>query len=151
MLLGQFTSDHPEKEFAKLRQGSGGAYFLTVQQIIEKVRINQASLLLKSDVDIGALGVESGHQCKSCTYKLSKEATEIFSGLKELEDFILLEVKKSLVRIAGYMTKNDKTLNKNERPGHTKFYFAKYGKFTQGLDGGCLKVPIDKALSEEIF
>ena len=31
VLLGQFTSDHLEKQFSKLRQGSGGAYFLTVQ------------------------------------------------------------------------------------------------------------------------
>ena len=30
VLLGQFTSDHLEKEFGKLRQGCGGTYFLTV-------------------------------------------------------------------------------------------------------------------------
>ena len=31
VLLGQFTSDHIEKQNSKLCQGSGGAYFLTVE------------------------------------------------------------------------------------------------------------------------
>ena len=47
VLLGQFTSDHLEKEYSILRQGSGGTYFLSVQQVIEKLRIKHASLLLK--------------------------------------------------------------------------------------------------------
>ena len=52
VLLGQFTSDHPEKEYGILRQGSGGTYFLSVQQVIEKLCIKHASLLLKLNVDI---------------------------------------------------------------------------------------------------
>ena len=151
VLLGQFTSDHLEKEFSKLRQGSGGAYFLSVQQIIEKVRINQASLLLTSEVDIGALGVQSGHQCNSCTYKLSEENREIFDGLVELEEFIPLDAKMSLVHIAGYVSRNDEALNENELLGHTQFYFTKYGKFTQDLDRGGLKVPSDPACQWTFF
>ena len=48
VLLGTFSTDPLEKEFEKLRQGSGGTYFLTVQQIIEKLNISKASLLLSS-------------------------------------------------------------------------------------------------------
>ena len=41
VMLGKFTSDPIEKEFGKLRQGSGGTYFITVQQMFEKVAIKQ--------------------------------------------------------------------------------------------------------------
>ena len=77
VLLGQFTSHVIEKKFLKLRQGSGGAYFLTVQQIVEKVRIKQALFLLKSKTDIDTESIVSGHQCSACAYKLSEEDSEI--------------------------------------------------------------------------
>ena len=38
--------------YGKLRQGSGGTSFITVQQIIEKVTVNKTKLILKLDVDI---------------------------------------------------------------------------------------------------
>ena len=44
--LGKASTDPLEKEFGKLRQGSGGTYFITVQQILEKVSINKTKLLL---------------------------------------------------------------------------------------------------------
>ena len=31
-----FSADHLEKQLGKLRQGCGGTYFMTVQQIMEK-------------------------------------------------------------------------------------------------------------------
>ena len=55
-------------------------YFLTVQQIIEKVSIKQASVLLKLNVDPNNLLIQPGHQCASCEYKLSQENAEIFDG-----------------------------------------------------------------------
>ena len=76
--LGMFTTDFLEKEFGKLRQGSGGTYFISVHQAIEKLHIKQSSLLLSLDVDINELNVESGHQCPSCTYLLCEEGAEVF-------------------------------------------------------------------------
>ena len=35
--LGKFTTDKLEKAFSKLRQGSGGTYFISVQQVLEKL------------------------------------------------------------------------------------------------------------------
>ena len=49
---GKFTTDYLEKEFGKLRQGSGGTYFISVQQVIEKLHIKQSSLLLSLNVNI---------------------------------------------------------------------------------------------------
>ena len=46
VLLGTFATDPLEKESGKLRQGSGGTYFITAQQRIGKVNISKASLLL---------------------------------------------------------------------------------------------------------
>ena len=34
--LGKYTTDYLEKMFGKLRQGSGGTYFITVQQVFRK-------------------------------------------------------------------------------------------------------------------
>ena len=42
VLLGQFSTDPLEKEFSKLRQGSGGTYFINIQQIEEKNTIKQS-------------------------------------------------------------------------------------------------------------
>ena len=47
VLLGTFSTDPVAKEFGKLRQGSGGTYFITVKQITEKVTISKVSLLLQ--------------------------------------------------------------------------------------------------------
>ena len=38
-MLELFTSNPLEKQFGKLRQGCGGTYFITVQEILEKVGI----------------------------------------------------------------------------------------------------------------
>ena len=43
--LGEFSTDVLEKPFGKLRQGSGGSYCITAQQVTEKLRIKQAKLL----------------------------------------------------------------------------------------------------------
>ena len=150
VLLGQFTSDHLEKEFGKLRQGCGGTYFLTVQQILEKLSINQASLLLKLDVEIEEFSVHSGHQCSSCVYKFSEDS-EIFDGLADLEIFIPEDVKMSLVYIAGYVTRNDDAISEGELLGHTFLYYEKYGHYTKSLDRGGLKVPTDETCQWAFF
>ena len=43
VLLRKFSTDSLEKEFGKLHQGSGGTYFINVQQCIEKLHIKQTS------------------------------------------------------------------------------------------------------------
>ena len=35
---------HLKKTFGKLRQGSGGTYFITVQSVVEKIRIQRANV-----------------------------------------------------------------------------------------------------------
>ena len=62
--LGNFTTDPLEKQFGKLRQGSGGTYFITVQQVLEKVSIYKSKLLLQLDGDaVSPTNLEPGLSC----------------------------------------------------------------------------------------
>ena len=47
VMSGIFTTDYLEKEFGKLRQGSGRTYFITIQQIMEKVAIKKNKAAIK--------------------------------------------------------------------------------------------------------
>ena len=108
ILLGTFSTDPLEKEFGKLRQGFGGTYFMNVQQIIEKVNISKASLLLSANnVNVDNFNIESGHSCFNCSFLLDENTAEIFDGLPELESSIPEDTKMVLVYIAAYITRND--------------------------------------------
>ena len=114
ILLGQFTIDPLEKEFRKLRQRSGGTYFINVQQCIEK----QTSLLLNQNVNIDAFDGKPGHQYTSC-----EEGSEIFDTEENLESSPSDKIKMAA---GGYIIRNDNQSSEYE----TYFYYEKYGKYT---------------------
>ena len=107
VLLGQFTTDPLEKMFGKLRQGSGGTYFISVKQILEKLSIQKTKLLLQLDVDVDLINTESGHSCESCNYLMNDNAIDIFDNLPELEKSLSVDVKSTLVYISGYILRKD--------------------------------------------
>ena len=74
--LGKYTTDYLEKMFGKLRQGSGGTYFITVQQVLEKVSIYQARLLPQLRADITDL-IGCGHACAKCGYLSNEDICEL--------------------------------------------------------------------------
>lgn len=86
VLLGIFTSDPLEKAFGKLRQGSGGTYFINTQQVIEKINIDTTKLLLQQNIDINKLNTESGHSCSKCSFFLCEKSSEVLDNLPELEN-----------------------------------------------------------------
>ena len=49
VMLGIFSTDPLEKEFGKLQQGSEVAYFLPVQEFVEKLNIKKAV----TDIEFG--------------------------------------------------------------------------------------------------
>ena len=102
VLLGTFSTDPLKREFRKLHQGSGGTYFIAVQQIIEKVNKSKASSLLSANVNVDSFNVEYGHSCFNCSFLLDKNSAEIFDGLPELESSVPKGTKMILVYIAGY-------------------------------------------------
>ena len=149
--IGQFTSDHIEKEFSRLRQGSGGTYFITVQQVIEKFDINRARLLASLDVELDDPEFSAGHKCSQCEYKLTDEQLEIFDTLETLENSMKEETKMALVHIAGYVTRRDPAPTEDDLLDVTTFYYKDFGGFTSSLDRGNLNVPTDKAVQWSIF
>ena len=84
--LGKYTTDYLEKMFGKLRQGSGGTYFITVQQVLEKVCIYKAKFLLQLCADITDL-IDCGHACAKCGYLPNEDICEMLSKLPELEGY----------------------------------------------------------------
>ena len=147
--LGEFSTDRLEKAFGKLRQGSGGAYFITAQQVTEKIRIKQAKLQisLNSDLQISAENVK--HQCSNCEYVLDVDASTVFDSLPDLESSVSEEIKANLVHISGYVTRK---LNvKDEENDDTYHYYEEYGCYLASLDRGGLKVPNDTACQWAIF
>ena len=72
VILGIFLIHSLEKQFSKLRQGSGKKYFITVQQIFKEVTISKAKLVLNlnSDAVNNLVEIELGHHCQKCFFTL---------------------------------------------------------------------------------
>jgi len=148
--LGEYSTDKLEKAFSKLRQGSGGTYFITVQQILEKVNIKRANLLLNI-ADIENLKTEEGHYCQDCSFTMDENTAEVFDNLPLLEEFLIIDTKMSLVYIAGYVTRKDGEIGEDELLSVTTFYHQKFGSFTDGVDRGMLNIPNDRACQWTFF
>ena len=134
VLLGTFSTDPVAKEFGKLRQGSGGTYFITVKQIIEKVTISQVSLLLSANVNVDSFNIESGHSCFNYSFLLNENSAEIFDVLPELESSVPEDTTIVLVYIAGYITRNDSGASEEKVLHETTFYHQKYGQYIDAMD-----------------
>ena len=142
VMLGTFSTDPLEKEFSKLRQGSGGTYFITVQQILEKVNISKVKLLLKlnSDTVRDLFETEPGHFCEKCSFTLSERMCDILDCLPEMQASISADSMMALVYIAGFLISKDK---EEANGGDSYFYYEKYGGFTADLNRGGLHIPGD--------
>ena len=91
VILGSFSTDPLEKEFSEVRQGSGGIYFISVKQILEKLNISKAKLLLKlnSETVNDLYQIESGHYCDKCSFKLTEQMCDIMDFLPEMQSSIV--------------------------------------------------------------
>ena len=105
-ILSEFSTDPLEKEFSKLRQGSEGTYFITVQQVIEKLNISRAKLLISLDNLAVDFSVDTAHCCLNCGFLMDESSAEIFDKLLDLESFISPDTSMALIYISGYTTRN---------------------------------------------
>ena len=136
--LGDLTSGPIEKAFSKLRQGAGGAYFISVQQVLEKTNIEHSKLLLQYDSDFRELHVD--HTCMNCQRELTQKESEIFDSLKILESNLTDSVKMALVYIAGYLQFK---IGYEDLDTDTHSYCNEYGAYLLDLDRGGLTKPTD--------
>ena len=137
VLLGIFTTDFLETMFGKLRQGSGGTYFITVQQVLEKLYIHKTKLLLNLNVDVSSFNVLSGHSYECCQFLMGDHTIDVFDNLPKLEISLPTDVKETSVYIAGYI------IHKEMPVDGTFNYFSKFGDFTNEMSRGGLAKPTD--------
>ena len=146
VMFGDYSNDPLEKAFGKLRQGSGGTYFISVQQLMEKLAIIKTKLLLRLDPECAEnLEEHAGHKCANCEFLMDDHAHYVFDSLDLLEEKISTETKMSLVHIAGYVTRKDLVPSEETLFDTTTFYFQKYGDYTKLMDRGGLNEPTDNA------
>ena len=147
VILGWFRTDPLEKCFSKLRQGSGGTYFIDAKSVIEKVNIQHAKLCLRLDVEITGI---DGHTCNFCEKELTDEEFEYYKNLidalADLEEFVNKETLMAIVYIGGYIQKCEK-----ESFDDTLLYYQEYGAYLKSLNRGGLQIPSDNIVQWVIF
>ena len=101
-MLEWFSNDSLEKAFGKLRQGSGGTYFITAQAVIEKGNIHHARLFLQLGVNLSrdSSAQGDGHRCDMCSRLLNDKEYEVFNNLRALE----ASVKEETLLYVKYCT-----------------------------------------------
>ena len=152
-LLGTFSTDHLDKEVGKWHQGSGGRYFITVPQIIVKVNISKASLLLltNANISIDSSNIESGHFCFNCIVLLDKILAEIFDGLPELGSSVPEDTEMVVVYIASYITRNESASSEEKLVSETALNHQNYGTYLDAMDRDGLNIPTDNTCQWSIF
>ena len=127
-----------------------GAYFITVQNVIEKFHIEKTKLLLQLKIDFTEYNFEPGHACSKCGYLLHESACEIFDQLPDLEMSPKF-MKMSLFYIAGYVSRKDGPLTDEDLLNDTGFYYRQYADFVKKLDRGSLNIPLDNTVQWVFF
>ena len=102
VLLWISTTNHLEKQLGKLRQECcGGTYFITVQQIIEKMAIQKTKfcLLLDNGSSLNVTGNhrQSIHACDKCSFIMTENMCTIFDAFPGLENHLPMDTKMTLV------------------------------------------------------
>ena len=146
VILRMYSTDPLEKMFGKLRQGSGGTYFINVQQVLEKFKIRKTKLLLEVGVDLENVNKEPGHSCQLCPYLLDENASEVFLNLAQLEERVPNDVKMALIDIAGYVIRNSES-----EYNDTTNYMLQYGDYLNEVNRGGLAIPGDSVCQWSIF
>ena len=93
--------------------------------------------MLTLNVDVSSLNYLSGHSCASCKFLMCDNAIDVFDNLPKLEMSLPIDVKETLVYIAGYIIHKDVPIE------DTLHYFDKLGNFTEEMSRGGLAIPYD--------
>ena len=139
VMLGWFSTDPLERAFGKLRQGSGGTYFLSAQSVIEKVRIQRAKLATQLVLEFSSDTDSAGHQCEHCTRRLTDRECEVFDNLNNLEGSVGNDTIAAIIYIAGYIQRKAGSVLDHD----TLFYYEKCGKYLDSLNRCNLTLPQD--------
>lgn len=145
VIFGWFTTDPLEKYFSKLRQGSGGTYFISAQSVIEKVRIHRAKLATRLHLEFDE--EEEGHKCNICDRPLTTEECDVVDQLEEIEKALDEQVIMGLLYVSGYIQRKCGY----DDPFDTKYYYDTYGDFIDSMNRGGLLIPFDGLVQWSLF
>ena len=129
-----------ENQFGKLRQGCGGTYFITVQQVLEKV--GKTKLSLNLDVNNDGFSI---HSCDRCGYLLDEDKCNILDSLPDLEKKLPSDIIMTLIYLAGYVGRNDDEIH------DTYFYYEIHGNYLKDMNRGGIKIPGDTICQLTIY
>ena len=150
VLLGEFSTDDLEEKFGEFRQGSGGSYFITVQNVLQKLRIQKVRFRLHLKLDTLENEQTVGHLCKKCEFMPDDASISVLDNLEFLEKSLSEDVLMAMVYIAGYLsTKVDD--EDDDECLDTTLYYEKYGEYFKTLNRGGLCIPKDKCCQFTIF
>ena len=141
-MLAWFSTDPLKRAFGKLRQGSGGTYFLSAQSVIEKIRIQQAKLSTQLKLDISNDSADDEHECELCKRLLTDEVCEVFDNLEALEESVGSDVVAAILYMAEYLQNQAGQIRDNDR----MYYYDRFGKYLDQLNKGALVLPQDHLL-----
>ena len=146
VLLGEFSTDDLEEKFGEFRQGSGGSYFITVQNVLQKLRIQKVRFRLHLKLDTLENEQTVGHLCKKCEFMPDDSSISVLDNLEVLEKSLSEDVVMAMVYIAGYLSTkvDDECLD-------TTLYYEKYGEYFKTLNRGGLCIPKDTFCQFTIF
>ena len=122
--LAEISTDRLGKAFGKLRQGFGGAFFVTAQQVTEKLRINKSRLQITLGIEFEISAETTKHKCSYCDYVLEVELSSCFDNLPDLEGSVDDAAKTNLVHIAEYVLRKFNVADSGE---DAFSYYEKYG------------------------
>ncbi|XP_065662684.1 uncharacterized protein LOC136085317 [Hydra vulgaris] len=135
VLLGWFSTDPLEKAFSKLRQGSGGTYFINAKSVIEKINIQHTKLILQLDIPVDGI---DGHTCDICFRDISTDEKELLDNILDLESSVNKSTLVAIVYIAGYVQKSEIKIYVDS----TNYYY-KCGSYRYSLNRGGLEILSD--------
>ena len=139
VLLGQVTNDPIEKQFGKYRQSGGsGTYLVTVRNIEQRFRIDNARKYLKAAKELDL--PPTNHDCPLCIVKIELDFNEII----EAEAGIPLTVRQGLLFITGYVTRKLPNLSNQLEEEDTTDEYLKYGQLIEQQNRGGLSIPRDR-------
>jgi hypothetical protein len=146
VLLGHMQSDALEKQFGKYQQGSGGTYLITVQNVIQKFKIDKTRKLLDKQIDLTILP-PANHHCDKCELDVEFDV----SICENCDDQLPNECKQGLTYIAGFIAFKLPELHSTLEETDTFDIFQKYGALISSLSRGRLKEPSDNLVYFVIY
>ena len=105
-LCGHFQSDIIEKEFGKCRQGSGGTYLITAQNVFQKYKIDCARKYLRtltSEDEEGLFQLAAAHVCHWCDGDRECDDIDVDELLQKASPELSMEVRNGLCYVSGYI------------------------------------------------